>query len=312
MDSLAETQKEKRPNRLFFKHILRKIFLEDWLMKAVALAITLALWLGVTGLSETRSERHPLPLRLRLAENMVVTNDPNLQVEIRVGGDTRRLADVQDENLRVSVDLTGLPPGDHRVMLSTENVVVAGLPTGIRFEEIQPNEVAVRLEAVEEKDVPVKVVTRGEIGNGYELFGTVTVTPAIVRIRGPVSIIETITIIETETVDLTGRTSEFTEKQKPLISPGSVKVTMLPSSVDVRVPIRETRIERLFLLPLDNSSERKATVVLFGPRSLITSLKPDDLRVTAAKDGNSSDTPQVTLPTQMQNSVEIRQVKVRP
>src|SRR5688572_4410077 len=161
MDSLAETPKEKRPNQLLFKHILRKIFLEDWMMKAVALAITLALWLGVTGLSETRSERYPnLPLRLRLAENMEVTNDPNLQVEVRVGGDTRRLADVQDENLRVSVDLTGLAPGDHRVVLSTENVVVAGLPTGIKFEEIQPNEIAIRLEAVEEKDVSVKVAIR--------------------------------------------------------------------------------------------------------------------------------------------------------
>jgi YbbR domain-containing protein len=312
MDSLAETQKEKRPNRLLFKHILRKIFLEDWLMKAVALAITLALWLGVTGLSETRSDRYNLPLRLRLAENMDVTNDPNLQVEIRVGGDTRRLADVQDENLRVSVDLTALAPGDHRVVLSTENVVVAGLPTGIKFEEIQPNEIAIRLEAVEEKDVPVKVLTRGAIGSGYELFGNITATPATVRIRGPLSMIEAVTVVETETVDLTGRSSEFTEKQKPLITPGSGKVTMLPSSVDVRVPIRETRIERLFLLPLSNASDRKATVVLFGPRSLVTSLKPDEVRVTAAKDPTGTDTPQVILPTQMQGSVEIRQVKLRP
>lgn len=312
MDSLAEPQKEKRPNRLLFKHILRKIFLEDWLIKVVALAITLALWLGVTGLSETRSDRYTLPLRLRLVENMDVTNDPNLLVEIRVGGDTRRLADVQDENLRVSVDLTGLAPGDHRVVLSTENVVIAGLPTGIKFEEIQPNEITVRLEAVEEKDVLVKVVTRGEIGSGYELFGNITATPATVRIRGPLSMIEPVTVIETETVDLTARTAEFTEKQKPLIAPGSGKVTMLDSSVDIRVPIRETRIERLFLLPVENMFDRRATVVLFGPRSLITGLKPGDLRVTLAKDANSTDIPQVALPPQIQNLVEIRQVKLRP
>jgi YbbR domain-containing protein len=312
MDSVAEPQKEKRPNRLLFKHILRKIFLEDWLMKAVALAITLALWLGVTGLSETGSDRYTVPLRLRLAENTDVTNQPNQQVEIRVGGDKRRLAEIREDNLRVSVDVAGLAPGEHRVVLSPETVSVADLPTGVKLEEIQPNEIAVRLEAVEEKEVPVKIVTRGQIASGYEMSGSIVATPATVRIRGPLSMIEPVTAIETETVDLTGRASDFAELQKPLIAPGSGKITMLDSTVDVRVPIRETRVERLFLLPLENSSDRKATVVLFGPRSLITGLKPDDLRVTVTRDSNSTDTPQVTLPTQMQNSVEIRQVKLRP
>lgn len=312
MDSVAEPKKEKRPNRLLFKHILRKIFLEDWLIKLVALAITLALWLGVTGLSETGSERYSnVPLRFRQADNTDITNDPSQQIAIRVFGDKRRLSEIVDANLRASVDITGLAPGDHRVVLSPETVSIADLPTGVKVEEIQPNEIAIRLEAVGEKDLPVKVVTRGEIASGYELFGNINVTPATVRIRGPLSLIAPVTVIETETVDLTGRTSEFTEKQKPLISPGSGKVTMLDSSVDVRVPIRETRIERLFLLPIEGSPDRKATVVLFGPRSVITALKPADVRVAAAKSANGVDTPQVTLPNQIQG-VEIRQVKLRP
>ena len=57
---------DARPNRLFVKHIARKIFLEDWPMKVVALVITLALWLGVTGLSTPTTQRLTgVPLSLR-------------------------------------------------------------------------------------------------------------------------------------------------------------------------------------------------------------------------------------------------------
>ena len=37
-----------RPTQLFFKHILRKVFLEDWVLKLTALLITFALWYGVS------------------------------------------------------------------------------------------------------------------------------------------------------------------------------------------------------------------------------------------------------------------------
>src|SRR5256885_16956527 len=42
-----EKSLSKKPRRLFFRHIVRKIFLEDWAMKLVALLITFGLWFGV-------------------------------------------------------------------------------------------------------------------------------------------------------------------------------------------------------------------------------------------------------------------------
>ncbi|HNU09206.1 MAG TPA: hypothetical protein PKO33_15670, partial [Pyrinomonadaceae bacterium] len=43
--------------RAMFSGILRKVFLEDWTMKLIALVITLALWFGVSGLREPKTER---------------------------------------------------------------------------------------------------------------------------------------------------------------------------------------------------------------------------------------------------------------
>ena len=73
-------------NATFVTQILRKVFLEDWLTKLLALGITVALWVGVTGLSEAGSDRYKVPLVLRMADNAEATNQPTEQVEIRISG----------------------------------------------------------------------------------------------------------------------------------------------------------------------------------------------------------------------------------
>ena len=50
-----------QPRKLFFKHLLKKIFLEDWGLKLTALVITVAIWLGVTAPAQT-----PRPILDRL------------------------------------------------------------------------------------------------------------------------------------------------------------------------------------------------------------------------------------------------------
>ena len=77
-----------QPNKLFSKHIVRKIFHEDWAMKLLALVITLGLWFGVTVLSKGKqaSDRFTVPLNFRVLDNAAVTNSPVQEVEIRVRG----------------------------------------------------------------------------------------------------------------------------------------------------------------------------------------------------------------------------------
>ena len=61
---------EKDQRQLFLRRLFRRVFLEDWLLKLIALAITLALWLGVTGL------RAPTTVRLKnIALNPQISSD---------------------------------------------------------------------------------------------------------------------------------------------------------------------------------------------------------------------------------------------
>ena len=170
--------------KFFFKHIIRKIFLEDWAMKLIALVITLGLWLGVTGLSTPTTTRFSgVPLTLRVSNNTEITNSPLQEVDIVLTGDKRRMAQVNKSDLVLSLDLSDVQPGDRVIQLTPDNVFIT-LPTGIKLEEIQPSRIAVKIEAVEEKEIPVKAQTDGEPPEGFEIYNE-TVTPAKVRVRGP-------------------------------------------------------------------------------------------------------------------------------
>ncbi|MGQ0542482.1 MAG: CdaR family protein [Blastocatellia bacterium] len=310
MSSEPQNFVEKLPNRLFFKHILRKIFLEDWAMKLIALGITLALWLGVTGLSTPSKEtKRNIPLDLRISENTVVTNSPIESVDVVVSGDKRRVGQINPSSLSVTLDLTDVPPGDRIINLNPENVSVE-LPTGVKLEEVQPNKIAIRLEAVEEKEISVKIETAGEIQDGFELYGK-SVLPVKVLVRGPANFVRSLTSVSTDKIDLSGRNGDFVAKQVRL-NLSNPNATLLETVVDVTFRIGEKRSERMFLVPLNDGSGRRATVVLFGGRSLLAGIRADDLKVEIIKNEAGEEVPQLKLPPNLEGSVEVRKLKIGP
>ena len=289
---------------LFLKHIARKVFLEDWTTKLVALSITLALWVGVTGLSTPTTRRiAEVPLTLSYSNKTEITNSPVQVVSIVISGDKRRVNQITESGLVLSVDLSDNAPGDKMVELRPDNVSI-DLPLGVKLQEIQPSRIVVRLEAVEEKEVPVKVETQGEPAEGFEIYSE-TVAPTRVRVRGPSSYIRSLTSVPTDKIDLADKTSDFVARQVP-ISLSNPKATVPESVVDVSFRIGEKRIERTLNVPLGSAGKR-AQVVLFGGRSLLEPLNASDLKVEPAE---GSERPNVVLPAELDGRVEVRRVKL--
>ncbi len=300
---------ETRSAPLLIKHIFRKVFLEDWLVKAFALIITLALWVGVTGLSEpSREPISQIPLVLRTAENTVVSNNPLEAINLDVSGDKRRLSQINRSELRVFVNLADVPPGEHLVILTPENVEVPDLPTGVKVERIEPGQITIVLEPLVQKEVPVRIETAGDLLNGFEIYEQI-ITPPAVRIRGPEAFVNGLTSVATEKIDIEGKNSGFVARQVRL-NLANPKSTFLDSTVDVAFRIGETRMERIFLVPLTDESGRRATVVLFGPRSLLIELKPENLEVYFVRNDDDSVTPMLRLPEGLADRVEQRQLRI--
>jgi YbbR domain-containing protein len=299
---------EPRAPKLFFKHIIRKVFFEDWLIKLVALGVTFALWLGVTGLSTPTTTRLTgIPLSLRFSSDVVVTNSPVDEIDVVISGDNRKIAQINKNDLVASVDLTSIQPGDRLIQLTPENVLL-DLPLGVRLDEVTPGRMIVRIEAVDVKEVPVKVETTGKLPEGLELYSQ-TVVPARVRIRGPQSYTKDLAQILTEKIDLTDRREDFIARQTPL-SVDNSNAALLDSVVDVIFRIGEKRIERTFSVPVADGSGKKVAVVLYGGRTLLTDLKPNDISVEIVKNAAGVDTPQVTLPAALQDVIEIRRARI--
>jgi YbbR domain-containing protein len=306
------------PQQALIKRLLRRVFIEDWLIKLVALVITLALWLGVSGLRAPITTRlNNIVLQPRISNELEITNSPVSEVALVVTGDRRKIDQIKPENLIVSFDLTSVrETGDLIVHLTPENVNVE-LPTGVRLDEIQPNKIAVQLETVTEREIPVKAVFEGSTGENSEIYRE-TIVPPRVRVRGPSSYIKSLDFVPTEPINLENRDSDFSAQQVPL-NLSNPKATVLDTAVNVFFRIGEKRVERLFIVPVsaetgtetpNPNAGKKATVLLFAARSILENLRAENLRVEIVKNETGEDAPQLILPVELQGQIEIRNLKI--
>lgn len=308
MNSPTEKFFPSDERQISFRRLLRRIFLEDWMTKVIALFITVALWLGVTGLrAPTTARFRSVPLNLRVSNNIEITNSPVQEVDLVITGDKRRIDQLNPRDLVVSLDLTDVPAGERTVQIAPENVSVE-LPTGVRLEEVQPNRIAVKLEAVGEREVTVRAETEGAVADDYEIYNR-TISPLKVRVRGPESFIKSLDSVSTEKINLENRREDFTVRQVALnvVNP---KVTLLDTVVDVGFTIGEKRIEKTFVIPVKTENGNKfATFVLYGGTSVLESLKLENLPVETVKNEAGEIAPHLILPVEFKEQVEIRKQK---
>ncbi len=300
----------EKEQKTFGARLLHKVFLDDWLMKLVALIITLALWLGVTGLRSPTSRRFTsVPLNLRVANELEITNSPVTEVDLKITGDKSKIDQLNPRDLAVTVDLTDVQSGNRTVQIKPENVNIE-LPVGFKLEEIQPSKIAVELEKVIERDVPVKAETEGGVADNFEIYGAPTAPPTV-RVRGPESFIKPLDSIPTEKINVEDRQEDFTTQQVSLnvVSP---KVRLIDTTVvDVTFHIGEKRIEKIYLVPVKTETGSKtATVILYGARSLFETLHSENLKVELTKNEAGENSLKLILPAEMQDKVEIRKLKI--
>jgi len=299
----------KEERQIFFSRLFRKIFLDDWLTKLVALLITLALWYGVSGLRAPKTVRlRAVALNLQVSNDVEITNAPVTEVDIVVTGDKRKTEILNSRDLTVLLDLTNIQPGDQMINLTTENVNLQ-LPSGVKLDEIQPNKIAVKIETVEEREIAVKAETEGNVGENFEIYDE-NIVPAKVRVRAPSSYIKSLNFVSTEKINIENRTADFAEKQVAL-SVSNPKATLLDTAVDVFFRIGEKRGEKSFTISVkDEEKTKNVKVTLYGAQSLLQNLDAKKLQVSIVKTEAGSEAAQVNLPDELQGKIQIKEAKI--
>ncbi len=310
----TERLTEKEQRRMFWRRLFRRVFLEDWGTKLIALGIAFALWLGISGLRTNSSfTLKPVPLIIQLPNDMEITsNNPTQEISLLVTGDKKQIeqliAQVNARDLIASIDLTDIKSGDNIVQLSPDTVSVV-LPNGVKFVKVEPSKISVKVEKLIEKDIPVKVETEGNLPDGFELLST-NVVPAKVRVRGAESFVKSLDSISTEKINIDGLKDNYFAKQVGLnvINP---RITPLDTLVDVQFRISEKQIEKSFLVPVKiENVTKKVSFTLTGGRSIIEKIQPENLKVEITKGEKGEEVPTITLPDDLQDKVEIKKPKI--
>lgn len=219
-------------NPTSFERWTRKILVEDWGLKLLAAAVTVTLWMAVTGQNQPVRQRTAVQLHFVRPAGIEISNDVPGSVEVMLRGSQSRLSSV-GPTLVATVDLTNQKPGERVVRLQEKAQMQ--LPADVTVEGFRPATLALKLEPIIETVAEVEVRFDGSLPDGFEVRG-VSVTPARVKLRGPSDRVTPLQKVVTESVSLDDRKESFDIPNVAVIV-GDPKVEVVDATVALRVEI---------------------------------------------------------------------------
>src|SRR5215203_1465574 len=199
IDEVATFDPRPAPNRV--EKLLRRIFLEDWSLKLLSLAIAVVLWLLVTGQNEPVTAHLNVQLNFIRPQSLEISNDPPRTVDVMLTGSRNKLDDLTSLDLVATVDISDQRAGERILRLADKAQIT--LPQGIKVDSFQPSAIPIRLEEVVERQVAIEPKLEGKPAEGFEVYGIVP-SRGSVAVRGPASRVNALQKVSTEGIRLDG------------------------------------------------------------------------------------------------------------
>lgn len=246
-------------------------------LKVVSVGIAIALWAFVNaGQREQQiSLQVPVSYRNLPAGMMIYGPSPNF-VELLVSGPSTLLSLLDPGRLTLRLDLRGVESGQAEFKIGPQ---MFNVPRQVRIDRIDPAMIALDVDKIDTREVPVHVVTSGSVANGYRV-SAVEATPATVRVTGPHRAVSQLQGIDTEPFELKNAAADA-EQTLALIAPGS-KVAIDADEVQARAKLQEVMGDREYpsvavaVRDADYKARvqpRQVSITLHGPVRELSSLK---------------------------------------
>src|SRR5690242_638185 len=306
VDEIATSEPRPMPTRI--EKLLRRIFIEDWSLKLLSLAIAIALWLLVTGQNQPVTAHLNVQLNFIRPQSLEISNDPPRTVDVMLTGSRNKLDELTSLDLVATVDISDQQTGERVVRLADRAQIA--LPQGIKVDAYQPSAIPIRLEEIVDRQVPVEPKLEGQPADGFEVYG-VYPNKGSVDVRGPASRVNSLQKVLTESIWLAGHKESFTA-QNVAIDVSDPKIDLLDPVVNVNVDIGERRVEKNFPAVSVTSADGKkvqpatASVTLLGMASLVNSLKPEQMKIVL--DGDNLQ-PRLDLPDALKGKLTLKSVQ---
>ena len=165
-------------------------------------------------------------------------NTPAL--EARLKGPSRVLKALKDRQLSYDIDLSGAEPGPLFIKISPEMIKV---PRGVSVIEIDPASFTITIDKRINKIVPIVADLNKDPAPVYVISRVVTI-PSMVRLTGPMSVLDKISAVRTTPVDVGGLTEPM-KKTVALNLNHTPHVQVIGDTlVEVEIVVEEKRIEK--------------------------------------------------------------------
>ena len=267
---------------------LRRIFVENILLKVIALGIAVSLYVFVQQ-ERTKTITEPVSVVYSgLPAGKVLVTEKVELVQVTMTGPFFSL-------LFDRLDTSNLPPyvidlsagKNEEVFFEKEHFDRVLDGTGFEIGEIFPRSVNLRFEGVIFSEVPVETTFVGSAPRGLE--PQATIIPPRVSVRGAASVVSALESVATDPVDVTGRSDSFKSVVNLREPPELVAFVDEAPPVEVSVTFREVPVDKLFSgvpvvlrrVGMDSAVTPPAvSLTLRGPASVIDAMDGGGLEVT--------------------------------
>jgi YbbR domain-containing protein len=204
-------------------------------LKLLSLGIAILLWFIVLGTRNVEVTKE-IPIELITPADLVVSNEIPDKVSFRLSGPKaflRTIINRKEEPLKVNLSQSKAGLVTYRFF--SDNIQV---PIGVKILSITPTAMILKLEPVKKKEIPIRLLTKGESIAGFKVE-RLELLNTTVKVKGAESKIESLQEINTAPVDvsLLRETGEKEVSVDLAKQPGIFLESPLPK---IRFDVRQT------------------------------------------------------------------------
>ena len=209
------------------------------LLKILSVLIAVGMWIMVvSGHEETKEMTVPVKLINVSNGKVAIADYPNVSINIK--GAARLMQSLANSDVLLDIDVATFPNGQSIRRILPEDFKT---PLGLEVVDVKPAELRITLDNITAKDVRVLPSIIGEVKQGY-MVESITLKPNSVSVTGAKSVLSKLENISTMPINLSERSENFVQNVVLKDYEGVTKIQ--PSSVEVRVKLRENMVEHEF------------------------------------------------------------------
>jgi hypothetical protein len=124
------------------KSFLKGVFVENWRTKLSALALVTIAWFVLASQQEAELTMTTPIQHTNITSNLMLGPGSTPTVDLTISGRRNTIRSLREQDVQVSVDLSGIEPGRHLIKVSAKNIF---LPFGVQIDRVAPQKIMVNL-----------------------------------------------------------------------------------------------------------------------------------------------------------------------